>query len=345
MSPVDLAGQISAHAGGDMHFDNITQEDYHEYDVTLDPWYGYIPTKLDGWADLATHFKYFYGGRYADRHRSGAAWWSNISYSKRECYLNPDWISVLFGHLSCQINKQLDAQINTYPFKLDDYSLLSYKAICFNSIPGAAVFDVAVSSGVEMDSELVTLFLKAALHIGFINPFKEICFVSDRPRFKYDAQNNLHAEGEPAVIFPDSFGMDYFYHGTALPQYMGMVDPSRWRSEWILEEKNADVRRCLIQEIGYARICQELQAEELDAWREYSLLKIPIHDDYSRIPELRPWEKAEDVPGEAAYLLKMVCPSTGHLHGIRVPPDMRSARDAATWINWGSDPTWFTLET
>jgi hypothetical protein len=35
----------------------------------------------------------------------------------------------------------------------------------------------------------------------------------------------------------------------------------------------------LIQGIGYARICQELQAVELDTWAEYTLLKIAADVD------------------------------------------------------------------
>ncbi len=33
-------------------------------------------------------------------------------------------------------------------------------------------------------------------------------------------------------------------------------------TQWIIEEKNAELRRVLIQEIGYARIADELQADE-----------------------------------------------------------------------------------
>jgi hypothetical protein len=84
----------------------------------------------------------------------------------------------------------------------------------------------------------------------------------------------------------------------------------------------------LIQGIGYARICQELQATELDTWREYTLLKI---------------DRQVDV--EPIYLLKMTCPSTGFIHALRVPPSMKSAREAISWVNWGVDPEAFAVET
>lgn len=41
----------------------------------------------------------------------------------------------------------------------------------------------------------------------------------------------------------------------------------------------------------------------------------------------------------------MTCPSTNYTHVLRVPPNMSSAREAITWVNWGIDPDEFTIET
>ncbi len=346
MNVTGLAGALSDFASTKIYYHDVS-ENYFEYAAKADVWYGYRQTRLDDLTILATKFKHF-----GFRHRNcfqGAAWTDLISpliaplsYS---AYLNKDWISELLHHLKYRLIQQLNVQIHELPLESEIYSFPPSKPIQCVAVTDAAFFELIASNGVQVDSELLALFLRTALHLGFINPFEEVCFVSDRPRFKRDAQNNLHAEGEPTVMFPDSFGMSYFYHGTELPQYLGIVHPSQWEPRWILQEQNAEVRRCLIQEIGYARMCQELQAKELDFWREYTLLKLPIDDDYSQVPPLPLWKRPEEVRGEAAYLLKMVCPSTGYIYAIRVPPSMRSAREAATWINWGSDPEWFVLET
>ena len=50
--------------------------------------------------------------------------------------------------------------------------------------------------------------------------------------------------------------------------------------------------------------------------------------------------KKEDI-----YLLKMTCPSTGFIHALRVPPDMRSAKEAIRWVNWDIDPEEFSVQT
>jgi leucine-rich repeat protein SHOC2 len=114
---------------------------------------------------------------------------------------------------------------------------------------------------------------------------------------------------------------------------------SDWKSEWLLDEKNAGLRRLLIQQIGYERICQELAAIEINTWREYTLLKI---DD---IEVLYNWEIEEEISREPMVLLKMTCPSTEHIHILRVPPEMTSAEAAITWVNHGIRPDQFIIQT
>nr|WP_310488461.1 hypothetical protein [Chamaesiphon sp. VAR_69_metabat_338] len=101
-----------------------------------------------------------------------------------------------------------------------------------------------------------------------------------------------------------------------------------WNPKWLLDEENAEIRRVLIQQVGYDRICQELGAIDLDTWREYTLLKIDA-----------------DIDEETMVLLKMTCPSTGHIHILRVPPEMTSAEAAITWVNHGIHPDEFSVQT
>ena len=164
-------------------------------------------------------------------------------------------------------------------------------------------------------------------HCGFIFPFEKICFVCDRPRhLRFDSQNRLHAEGEPAIEFADGWNF-YYYHGVRLPEQYGQLHPNQWQSQWLLTEENAEVRRVLIQGIGYDRICQELQPKQLDSWQEYALLQI----DHADV--------------EPICLLKMTCPSTGFIHALRVPPNLASAREAIGWVNWDIDPEEFSVQT
>jgi hypothetical protein len=168
--------------------------------------------------------------------------------------------------------------------------------------------------------------LKAlSIDASWILAFEKACMVMERPTVATDAEGRFHAEGYPALRFADGFAK-YIHHGTILEGKYS-VHPSQWQSRWLLEEENAEMRRVLIQGIGYSRLCQELDAKELDTWREYSLLEI---------------EQKIDV--EPIHLLKMTCPSTDAIYTVRVPPDLRSARVAAGWINWDNDPEEFAVE-
>ena len=162
---------------------------------------------------------------------------------------------------------------------------------------------------------------------GWIFPFENICLVCDRPlHIRFDSANELHAEGESAIAFAEGYSL-YFHHGVKLPEKYGKVHSDLWQAEWLLSESNAELRRVLIETIGYDRICCELQAVELDCWQEYTLLKI------------------DNADVEPIYLLKMTCPSTGFIHALRVPPDLESAQEAIRWVNWGINPEEFSVQT
>lgn len=199
----------------------------------------------------------------------------------------------------------------------------------FDWFSTAATFDFFTS---ELDCEYdpkVYQFVDQVVRAGvFIFPFEECCFICDRPtKLLFDNENRFHAEGETAIQFADGQSF-YFYHGVTLPEKYGKVHPQQWKPQWLLTETNAELRRILIQGIGYTRICQELQAVELDSWAEYTLLQI---------------DNPIDV--EPVYLLKMTCPSTGFIHVLRVPPQTKSAREAIRWVNWGVDPENFSIQT
>lgn len=171
-------------------------------------------------------------------------------------------------------------------------------------------------------------FLTVIQECGWIFPLRDVCIICDRPEINLDNEYRLHAEGKPAVKYTDGFNI-YANHGVILPERYGKLHPVQWRSQWILEERNAELRRILIQEIGYDRICQELCNITLDWWKEYSLLRLTVRFDDPDPP----------------FLLKMTCPSTGHIHALRVPPTIRSAREAIRWVNGGIDPEEFSVAT
>ena len=116
---------------------------------------------------------------------------------------------------------------------------------------------------------------------------------------------------------------------------------SEWKPEWLLDENNTEIRRRIIELVGYEKICEVLNATKIDAWREYVLLKI---DDFQPFFERLTWPQ-KPIGKEPIALLKMACPSTGYIHILRVPPQMTSAEDAIVWVNHGIHPDRFTVQT
>ncbi|MCW6052730.1 hypothetical protein K4039_22305 [Lyngbya sp. CCAP 1446/10] len=241
--------------------------------------------------------------------------------------------------------EQLEQQFNT-----DFANYWKYSKSIFTPkylVEALAVAELCVSGfGVVLKPELQKLFecLNQLLaECGWIILLDDTCIVCSRPcQLSLDNEYRLHAEGEPALEFPDGYKI-YSYHGVTLPEKYGQIHPNLWQAQWLLAEKNAELRRVLIQGIGYARICSELQAIELDCWKEYTLLKIDADIDGFDPDD---FEDDDDAPKkEDIYLLKMICPSTGHIHVLRVPPDVTSAKEAIRWVNWDIDSEEFSVQT
>ncbi|BAZ50818.1 hypothetical protein NIES4103_34350 [Nostoc sp. NIES-4103] len=248
---------------------------------------------------------------------------NNSFYHVVEDPLNHELFNDLLDKISTQLTKQLDDNSWWFEIQLNE---------CFKPegyIHWMAGFDFCISVlNIVYPQQEWQVFQSLIQECGWLFAYEDICIVCDRPlHLRFDHQNRLHAEGEPAIEFTDGYSL-YSYHGVTLPDKYGKIHPQQWQATWLLSEKNAELRRVLIQGIGYARICRELQAVELDTWAEYTLLKIDA-----------------DVDSEPIYLLKMTCPSTGLIHVLRVPPDMESAQQAIRWVNWGIDPEEFLRQT
>jgi leucine-rich repeat protein SHOC2 len=124
--------------------------------------------------------------------------------------------------------------------------------------------------------------------------------------------------------------------GARLP-HRYWIEFGEWKAEWLFDETNSAIRRLLIEQLGYEKICAELEAIEIDTWQEYTLLKI---DNIQSV-----YEGWQEVGKEAMVLLRMTCPSTSHTHTLRVPPEMTSAEVAIVWVNHGIHPSQFSVQT
>jgi hypothetical protein len=92
----------------------------------------------------------------------------------------------------------------------------------------------------------------------------------------------------------------------------------------ILEERNVERRRVLMDRFGIGRFVEEAQAEILDRDHDRGglrqLVRVPLADD------------------EPLVALSCSCPSTGHQYFLRVPPVTATCHQAAAWIAGFEDP-------
>jgi hypothetical protein len=92
----------------------------------------------------------------------------------------------------------------------------------------------------------------------------------------------------------------------------------------ILQERNAELRRVMIERMGPLEFAQQAKAKVLDRDRdpggERRLLMIPLQED------------------EPLVGLNCRCPSTGREYLLRVPPKTKTCHQAAAWIAGFDDP-------
>lgn len=100
--------------------------------------------------------------------------------------------------------------------------------------------------------------------------------------------------------------------------------PQAVTGQEILQTENVEIRRVLIEQLGYETFLTQvggvIRDRDLDRGGERQLICIAFEDD------------------EPLMLLKVICPSTGHLHVLRVPPYMRTCHQAAAWIAGFENP-------
>jgi len=93
--------------------------------------------------------------------------------------------------------------------------------------------------------------------------------------------------------------------------------PETLKVEDVLAERNAEVRRVMIERVGFDRFLKEAKAEVLDtdqdAGGERKLLRVALQGD-------------EPLVGVSVH-----CPSTGRHYLIRVPPETKTCREAVAW--------------
>ena len=84
-------------------------------------------------------------------------------------------------------------------------------------------------------------------------PHKRFVMVSDRPmRINLDDRGRLHSESGPAIVWRDGWGV-YSWHGVRVAREVIDTPAVQITAERIEGERNAEVRRVLVERVGAER--------------------------------------------------------------------------------------------
>src|SRR5579859_784051 len=118
-------------------------------------------------------------------------------------------------------------------------------------------------------------------------------------------------------------GVQLRWRGVAINERIAF-QPETITVREVLDETNTEVRRVLLEQIGYETFMEQAHAEVLDQDQDPGgrrrLLRVPLTGD------------------EPLVCLDVYCPSTGRQYLLRVPPAMRSCHQAAAWIAGFDNP-------
>lgn len=106
-----------------------------------------------------------------------------------------------------------------------------------------------------------------------------------------------------------------YVNGMQIPVWLNnLLVSGSLKAEHILRIGNAAVRRFCLEELGYSRFLAQMKHEVIAKEGDQELVKID-------------WIKRE----EPICLVKVKCPSTGAFYTLRVPPGVKTIKQAVAW--------------
>lgn len=157
-----------------------------------------------------------------------------------------------------------------------------------------------------------------------------------------DQERRMHREDGPAL---DSDVEDlYFWHGVLVPDYV-VMNPEKITAARIREEDNAEVRRVMMERMGWERFCLEAQMKVLhEDSIETHFPALPVSDlvdvgkrlvtTYRTGKETAQLLEADglmDFEDRPLRFVRLTDPSTGRQYTIRVLPTHQRCYEAVGW--------------
>ncbi|WP_394328991.1 DUF6745 domain-containing protein, partial [Mycobacterium avium] len=161
---------------------------------------------------------------------------------------------------------------------------------------------------------------------GYWWPNRDFVMVCDTPAVLHveaaAGQHRMHCETGPSVAWSDGWGL-YTWHGTSVPR--DLIETG-WDVERIMAERNAEVRRCAIEKMGWDQFVLaaglKLTDEADDPGNPGQILRL-----YDVPRKVLDWP----VRVLVAHNATRERDGSRHTFGLTVPTDCRTAVSAAAW--------------
>lgn len=189
-------------------------------------------------------------------------------------------------------------------------------------------YDAMKQIGVEEIEPLLKGLFAVAKFVGWWWAFDDVAVLTRMPiHMTLDGQGRLHNETEQAIRYADGWGL-YSWNGTRVPEDLVTVG---WTTDQILNEQNAEIRRCAIEKIGWPAFLQ-------DMGKVVDVAPDPANPGF----ELTLYELKQQVFDEPVRVLHCVNATaerdgTRHEFGLTVPASISKAVAAAGWT-FGLNP-------
>jgi hypothetical protein len=202
---------------------------------------------------------------------------------------------------------------------------------------GSVYFHAFFEDVLGLDRSRVVECLRDLLKVGWWWAFEHTVVFSERPvAIHFDDNHRLHHTTELAVEYPDGWGV-YAIRGMRVPDFV-IKEPEKITAYHINREQNAEVRRVMIERMGWDRFLKEFNATKIHSDDFGTLYRCEMPKASER-RALMPWGEMRstwDPNEEDVYLVKVINSTPepdGHVkeYILRVPPSIRRAREGVAW--------------
>lgn len=204
--------------------------------------------------------------------------------------------------------------------------------------------------GLHNETRKIKGLLSIAQSSGWFWPHERICWICDRPAaIHMDTDNRLHRTNGPAISFRDGWKI-YAHHGVTLPSWI-VEEPEKITPAKINEERNAEIRRVMIEKFGEERYLLERHSKLIGSdafgrlWKQeigniepvvmvQLLNSTPEHDGSMSVKEaIAVFGEDAQVNHDGMMMRLGAVPDALRFKSylLRVPPTCKTPKEAVAW--------------